>query len=273
MQTLPSKYRPRTLQDLRGNPKIVSALKSFVRNPTAKAFLLSGPPGCGKTSAAYAIARELGCDFDVSPKETGGIFEIASGELTADTVREMFRTTLSYRPFFGSGWKVVIANEADNMSDKAAFIFLDVLEHLPPRCVVVFTTNDASKLPSRFRQRCECHNFSLAARIPGEAASPAELEAQALIDDVWRMELGHNHSPRLAELDGWKEDGHVSFRSVLSALEPLVRCQREQDQQEAERQAEIARASAPVTAPGSGRRSVMAEMEMAIAQSRAVFAS
>jgi replication-associated recombination protein RarA len=229
MKSLTEKYRPKMLADMRGNLPIVAALKSFVKNPCSKAFLLSGPAGTGKTSAAFALAGELGCDMATKPRECGGLFEIASGELTADNVREMFRTTLAYRPFYGSGWKVVIANEADNMSNQAQFVLLDILENLPPQTVVVFTTNDPDKLPARFRQRCECHVFKTPVRGFEQVATPAELAAQGLIDDVWRSELGHNHAPMLQDLDGWNDAGNVSFRSVLSALEPLIRAQRDID--------------------------------------------
>ena len=229
MKTLPitEKYRPRALAQIRGNERIVNMLRSFIKAPTSKAFLLAGPPGTGKTSAAFALAGELGCDLETTPRECGGLFEIASGELTADNVREMFRTTLAYRPFYGSGWKVLIANEADNMSTQAQFVLLDILENLPPQTVVVFTTNDPDKLPARLRQRCECHTFKTPVRGFNEGASAAEIAAQALIDDVWRAELGGAVAPpSLYDLDGWKDAGHVSFRSVLAALDPEIRCAR-----------------------------------------------
>ena len=268
MKALTEKYRPQTLDELRGQPMIVKMLQSFARKPTAKAFIFSGPPGCGKTSAAYALARDLGCDFTVKPLATGGLFEVASGELNAATVREMFKTTLCYRPFFGSGWKVLICNEADAMSKQASVIFLDVLEHLPEKTVVVFTTNDLSGFESRLKQRCEVHQFKTPARGFDQPESAAEIAAQGLIDHVWQTELGHNHSPRLAELDGWKDMGHVSFRSVLAALEPLIRLQREEDESAAEMEKQK---SVEVKLPDilpTGRVNALAEMEKA----RAFFA-
>ncbi len=271
--SLTEKYRPKSLAQVRGNDRIVAMLKSFTKRPCAKAFLFSGPAGTGKTSAAYAIAGELGCDFTATPKECGGIFEIASGELTADNVREMFRTALAYRPFYGSGWKVLIANEADNMSNQAQFVLLDILENLPPQTVVVFTTNEPEKLPARLRQRCECHAFKTPARGFNEPATAAEVAAQSLIDDVWRAELGHNHSPLLDDLDGWKDGGHISFRSVLAALEPMIRAQRDIDADELAAMATgkietvAARGTAPSVTASPARPSVaeiMSRMNLAV---------
>jgi replication-associated recombination protein RarA len=265
--SLTEKYRPQTLADLRGHPMIVKMLQSFCRKATSKAFIFHGPPGSGKTSAAYALARELGCDFSVKPLATGGLFEVASGELNADTVREMFKTTLCYRPFFGSGWKVLLCNEADAMSKQASVIFLDVLEHLPEKTVVIFTTNDIAGFESRLKQRCEVHAFKTPARGFDQPESLAETAAQSLIDDVWQAELGHNHSPRLADLDGWKDAGYVSFRSVLSALEPLIRLQREDDEAQAAQLAARSLESQPAeiipALPDGGRKSALAEIELA----------
>lgn len=64
MKNLTEKYRPQTLAQLRGNETVIRCLKSFVKNPVPKAFLLSGPAGTGKTSAAYCIAAEIGVDVE-----------------------------------------------------------------------------------------------------------------------------------------------------------------------------------------------------------------
>ncbi len=218
---LAEKYRPQTLSEIRGQNQIVACLKSFIRRPQSKAFLFAGSPGTGKTSAAHCMARELGVDVD--KKEWGGLHEIASGELTAENIREMFRNSMQFHTWSGSGWKALICNEADNMSDKAQFIFLDILEHLPPQTIVIFTTNNGEKLSRRFRERCECHEFKSAINEVIEA------EAQGLIDYLWQNELGHNHSPRLADLTGWKEDDQISYRGIVRGLETLIRAQADID--------------------------------------------
>jgi DNA polymerase III delta prime subunit len=123
----------------------------FAANPYPTAFIFEGETGTGKTSAALALAVALGCDL--SQKEFGGVQAIASGEQSADTVREAYRQMFN-TPWHGSGWKVVIVNEADRMARPAETIWLDVLEAIPARTVIIFTTNEAARLSQRFLDRC-----------------------------------------------------------------------------------------------------------------------
>ena len=144
-------YRPRTLDDMRGQDWVVSHLRAFASNPHPQAFLFLGGTGTGKTSAALALAEALGCDVDKDA--FGGVYTVASGEQSAETVRDL-ASWMNTIPWHGSGWKVIIVNEADRISRPAEMIWLDQLENLPARTVVVFTTNDASRLSARFCDRC-----------------------------------------------------------------------------------------------------------------------
>src|SRR5262245_61756575 len=215
MTALVDKYRPRTLDDLLGQPWVVEQLRAFARNPFPCAFLFEGETGCGKTSAALALAHDLGAGSDEWP-ELAGLYQIASGEQTGDSVRQLLRT-LQLCPLRGSGWKVAVINEADYMSTSAAQIWLDALENLPPRSVIVFTTNHAGKLPRRLRDRCECYRFESSALL-------LRGDPQRLINRGWEMEGGLGPGPDLDELgDVADEQGNASFRRVLQRLAPRLR--------------------------------------------------
>lgn len=207
---LTEKYRPCLLAEMVGQGEAVYRLLDFLEAPHSGAFLLEGPTGVGKTTAALCLAAELGA------VEFGGLERINSGMQDAEAV-EAALAGLRYTPMLGSGWKVVVVDEADYMSQKAQQLWLSALEDLPPRSVVVFTTNRADKFPDRFLDRCE--------RLAFRADAPMLLQdAQALVDDVWRREGRPDSPPDVAGLEGIVDgEGRLSFRRVLRALEPMLR--------------------------------------------------
>jgi len=143
LEALTKLFQPKSLAEILGQDQAVAVLRAFAARPHPAAMLFAGGTGVGKTSAALALAAALGCD--VAAREMGGVTSVASGEQTADAVRGAFQS-LWYCPMRGSGWKVLVVNEADRMSTAAETIWLDALENIPGRSVIVFTTN-AGALP------------------------------------------------------------------------------------------------------------------------------
>ena len=179
-------------------------------------MLFHGDSGVGKTSAAYALAHDLGCAVD--EEELGGVSEIPSGSQTADSVRRVI-DTLRYRPLCGSGWRVLMVNECDRMALPVETIWLDALEHLPAQAVVVFTTNEPSRLSQRFRNRCEEYAF---------AGGSERLQPwiQALARRLWERE-GAGPVPDLDGLGmptlGDTGSLTASFRLALQQLQQRLR--------------------------------------------------
>jgi replication-associated recombination protein RarA len=207
------KYRPTSLAGLLGQPWAARQLALFAEAPCPCAWLFEGGTGTGKTSAALLLAGALGLAVAEGPY--GGLYQIASGEQTAETVRKTMEG-LRCRPFFGSGWKVLVVNEADAMTAGAAFVWLDALEDLPPRTVALFTTNAPSKIPARLRDRCERLAFESSALL-------LRPYLQELTDRVWREEGCRGAPPDALRLGVADENGDASFRRLLQKLAQLVR--------------------------------------------------
>jgi len=211
--------RPANLNGVVGQRKVNAALAKFAANPCPNVFLFSGPTGVGKTCAAYALAGELGCDLDSGA--FGGVWEIPSGSQTADSVREAW-DRLSTMPFAGSGWKVLIVNECDRVTPLAEMVWLDMLEHLPPKSVIVFTTNAPEKLSGRFKGRC------MELKFLGKGVA-FEKAARSLIE---RLCPGANGQATKALKEATDKDGNVSIRAALQFLEAELLSRDEEPQKE-----------------------------------------
>lgn len=208
--SLAERYRPTTLDTIWGQDAVVKVLRKFASAPYPAAFAFEGETGTGKTSAALALAAALGCDL--SQKEFGGVQTIASGEQSADAVREAYQQMFN-SPWHGSGWKVVIVNEADRMARPAETIWLDVLEALPPKTIIVFTTNEASRLSQRFLDRCTRLAFE------SDAGTLAR-SARQLLAAIWKHETGKAVDPSSFShiVDRSTVNGRLSFRRLMQEL-------------------------------------------------------
>jgi len=107
-------YRPETLAEVRGNDKARDAFGEWARRweDHREAVILHGAPGVGKTSAAHALAADLGWDvveLNASDQRTADVIERVAGE----AARSGTLTGGS------GGHKLVVLDEADDVHGNA----------------------------------------------------------------------------------------------------------------------------------------------------------
>lgn len=203
---LADKYRPRQLCQVVGQPVATTKLLRFAAEPYSMCWLLEGPPGVGKTSAAYALAGDMKCEDEMS-----GQYTVVGSELTIERARDLFQGSLHLRPLYGDGWRVLVIEELENLSPQCQRFLKVALEtQLPKKCVVVATSNDSSALDKALRQRFTKLVFDGGASFASSCA--------AWLTAVWLRE--HPGAPIDVHVlrEGWDGDT-FSLRRALDALQ------------------------------------------------------
>lgn len=132
---LSERYRPTEWNEFISQDKAVARIRAILKLPSFDrgAFLLQGVSGCGKTSAAHAIRRQLGCD-------EWATMEVKGQDCNVESLREL-STWFTYFPPSG-GFKIAIVNECHLMSQAARSYSLELMEAPPKHRVIVLTTTE-----------------------------------------------------------------------------------------------------------------------------------
>ncbi|KAK9452164.1 P-loop containing nucleoside triphosphate hydrolase protein [Limtongia smithiae] len=150
------KYRPSTLNDVAGHESIISTIRTFISSNRIPHLLFYGPPGTGKTSTILAVAREIyGKSFKTMVLELN-----ASDERGIDVVREQIKTFASTRQMFSSGFKLIILDEADAMTNAAQNALRRIMEKYTTHTRFCILANYIHKLTPAIQSRCTRFRFS-----------------------------------------------------------------------------------------------------------------
>ena len=117
MESWAEKYRPNNLSEIIGNTKTITELKNWAASwggkMTKKGVILSGPPGCGKTSAAIALANDMNweiIELNASDARSGNVIEGTA--LRAGLFQTFGVNGISER-------NLILLDEADNLYERA----------------------------------------------------------------------------------------------------------------------------------------------------------
>src|SRR5262245_41790378 len=163
---LARKYRPKRFSDLLVQDHVAEVLRgAVVKNRVGHGYLLTGPRGVGKTTAARILAMALNCERKGTvepPGEpcgecescqriwTGGagldVVEIdAASNRGVDDARDL-RERAMYAASREGHHKVYIVDEAHMLTREAWNALLKILEEPPPGVVFVFATTEPQKI-------------------------------------------------------------------------------------------------------------------------------
>ena len=167
------KYRPSLFSEVVGQEHVTRTLANAIAsNRVAHAYIFAGVRGVGKTTTARILAKALNCAKGASsePDNTcDSCREITEGrsldvlEIDAasnrgiDQIREL-REMVRYAPASGR-YKVVILDEAHQLTDEASNALLKTLEEPPPGVIFILATTRAEDLVETIKSRAQLFNF------------------------------------------------------------------------------------------------------------------
>lgn len=156
------KYRPLDLSEVYGQTEIVTILRKFISENKLPHLLFYGPPGTGKTSTIVALAREI-----YGKNYSNMVLELnASDDRGIDVVRNQIKEFASTRQIFSKGFKLIILDEADAMTNAAQNALRRIIEKYTKNTRFCILANYSHKLTPALLSRCTRFRFQ---PLPTEA--------------------------------------------------------------------------------------------------------
>ena len=160
------KWRPKTFEDVTGQPQVTQTLKQeLVAGRIAHAYLFTGSRGTGKTTCAKILAKAINClnPIDGEPCGTceicrgideGSVTDVveidAASNNGVDNIR-MLREEAGFTPAMAK-YRVYIIDEVHMLS-------IGALEEPPAHVVFILATTEVHKMPATILSRCQRFEF------------------------------------------------------------------------------------------------------------------
>jgi len=172
-QVIARKWRPQRFEDIAGQQHVTRTLANAIKaGRIPPAYIFSGQRGVGKTTTARILAKALNCEKGPTPEPcnecrfcrdvTSGssldVMEIdAASNRGIDQIREL-REMVRYASA-GGRYRVVILDEAHQLTDEASNALLKTLEEPPERVLFILATTQPEDLPDTIRSRSQHFHF------------------------------------------------------------------------------------------------------------------
>jgi replication factor C subunit 3/5 len=190
MKNFVEKYRPHTIEDVYLEEKNKVSIHNFISTKNFPNLLFYGPSGTGKTSTIIAMAKMI-----YKEKYNLMVLELnASDNRNIQVVRKIIKEFASCKTLFNNGYKLIILDEVDSMTNDAQFCLRRIMEAYSENVRFCFICNFVGKIIPAIQSRCSKFKFSsLDIFQIRERLDKIMLEEDIQInDDVMNMIMTHS---------------------------------------------------------------------------------
>ena len=180
--------------DLQGQDSVVAQLRRAAQSPQpTHAWLLTGPPGSGRSNAALAFAAALVCERPELVARGCGICKACHTTMSGTNADVTFiateKTTITIEEArslvrkahdspSSARWRVMIVGDADRMAERTTNVLLKAIEEPPPRTIWILCAPSPADVLVTIRSRCR----TLTLRLPPVADVAALLVRRDGVD-------------------------------------------------------------------------------------------
>ncbi|KAF5426718.1 replication factor C large subunit [Candidatus Methanophagaceae archaeon] len=198
------KYRPKKLIEVLGNNKAAGELNEWAESinkaKSKKAAILHGPPGCGKTSAAYALAAEKGWD----------VIELNASDQRSEKVIKSIVGPASTSNTFSRTTRLIILDEADNLHGNEDRGGTKAITEIIKKSTqpILLIANELYKMGTPLQRNCKLIRFQ-------------KIRAERIVRVLKRLSAAEGISVEDEALRNLAENANGDLRSAINDLQAI----------------------------------------------------
>lgn len=218
------KYKPRTLDEVRGRDDIVGRIREFMDQGYVPNMLFEGTQGTGKTLIADLLMKEyLGDNY------TRGNYLVidASTNNSVEHTREVLVNYMKTSALNLKKKKVLLLDEVDNFSKPSQSTLRRPIEQTMNRCMVIMTCNYKDKLIQPLLSRFTIFHFgaipkSAIEELIRDVIEGEDIEVDGDLDDIIDQIYTHGKGEIRYILNNFMEHARASGVLDQSIIDMVV---------------------------------------------------